>query len=120
MAVEDGAILGSLLTQLNDFLSGQRLEAAERSVHINEVLKLYESAQRERTTTNVKGAINNRHFYHMPEGPEQMERDDILANHTWTNETSKYLWCDMLYNRQMLDFDVLENARKAFKKWRVD
>lgn len=117
MAVEDGAIIGSLLGRLNRQLAEGVISPALQRESISEVLRLYEKCQKHRTTTNVQGAINNRHFYHMPDGPEQRARDAELARHTWTNEKSENLWCDMSYNRDLLATDVLAIANAVFDEW---
>ncbi|KAJ4352591.1 uncharacterized protein N0V89_007940 [Didymosphaeria variabile] len=117
MAVEDGAIIGRLLGQLNRQLSQGVIPASLQRESISSVLGLYEKSQKRRTTTNVKGAINNRSFYHMPDGPEQEARDAELARHTWTDETSDYMWCNMAYNKELLGTDSLSNADALFDDW---
>lgn len=117
MAVEDGAIIGSLLGRLNRKLNEQVIPSSLQRQSISDVLGLYEKCQKRRTTTNVQGAISNRNFYHMPDGPEQEARDAELARHTWTDEKSEHLWCNMPYNRELLDTDVLRNASALFDDW---
>lgn len=117
MAVEDGAILGRVLGRLNQEVVKGRVPDAARSQSITEALRVYERSQKRRTTTNVQGAVNNRHFYHMVDGPQQQRRDSILANHTWTDEASEYAWCDMGYNDKLLNVDVLGDVDKAFNSW---
>lgn len=117
MAVEDGAIIGRLLGQINQKLDQAVIPASLQRESISSVLGLYETSQKSRTTTNVKGAINNRYFYHMSDGPEQEARDSELARHTWTNETSNYLWCNMAYNRELLSTNTLQNANAVFNSW---
>lgn len=117
MAVEDGAIIGSLVGRLNRKLNEQVIPSSLQRASISDVLSLYEKCQKRRTTTNVQGAISNRAFYHMPDGPEQEARDAELARHTWTDEKSEHLWCNMPYNRELLDTDVLRNASALFDNW---
>lgn len=117
MAVEDGAIIGRLLGRLNRNLSQGVIPASQQRDSISRVLELYEKAQKRRTTTNVKGAIDNRNFFHMPDGPEQEARDLELARHTWTEETSDYMWLNMAYNRELLHTDSLKNANALFDDW---
>jgi salicylate hydroxylase len=57
MAVEDGAAIGILIGSL----SQSRLQ--DREAHIPEILRLYEAMRKRRTTTNVQGAIENRHLF---------------------------------------------------------
>lgn len=128
MAVEDGALLGQILGRLNQSLTGGRIPLSLRSrsssssAHastsiITQALQVYEQCQKRRTTTNVKGALNNRHFYHMPDGMEQRRRDGLLARHTWTDEKSEYTWCDMGYDDKLLNVDVLGDADRAYDRW---
>ena len=55
MAVEDGAVLGTLLTRLHD----SELPGPDRE-HLSAILKLYETLRKSRTTLQVQGAIKNR------------------------------------------------------------
>ncbi|KAK5053696.1 hypothetical protein LTR84_001657 [Exophiala bonariae] len=117
MAVEDGAIIGQLLGRLNQNLRDGNINRHNLQGRITSVLQLYEHCQKKRTTINVQGALNNRHFYHMSDGEEQRLRDHLLAHHTWTDEKSVYKWCDMSYSEELLDANVLENAEKTFDDW---
>ena len=59
MAVEDGLVLGLLLGGLN---ASHRIIEKDKRSHINSILQLFESLRKERTTTNVKGAVANRYM----------------------------------------------------------
>lgn len=113
MAVEDGAVLGVLLGNLNR--SGLQKPAS----HIPDIFRLYEALQKTRTTTNVKGAIANQQMYHMPDGPEQRARDAELAIADW-KKSSSFLWADMEYQKSLLAFDSMGAAEKAFDRWIKD
>ncbi|KPI37152.1 3-hydroxybenzoate 6-hydroxylase 1 [Cyphellophora attinorum] len=125
MAVEDGAIIGSLLGRLSRHLtdhdsnqcSSSSLPQQNKLIH--DVLALFEKCQKHRTTVNVQGAVDDRRFYHMPDGQEQRERDAELVRHTWTDEASKHLWMDMAYNRNLLGTDVLAAANAMFDDYVV-
>jgi salicylate hydroxylase len=110
MAVEDGAILGVMLGQLNRAMLDESIAETDLATAVPEVLQRYESSQKRRTTINVQGAVDNRRFFHMEDGPEQEERDELLKRHTWMEETSEYKWCDMPYNRALMDVDVVREA----------
>jgi salicylate hydroxylase len=75
MAVEDGAIIGQLLGRLNQISRNSNITRHNLQGRINSALQLYEHCQKKRTTINVQGALNNRHFYHMSDGEEQRLRD---------------------------------------------
>jgi salicylate hydroxylase len=117
MAVEDGGIIGHLIGRLNHELLNGVIPPSRRHESINAVLGLYEQSQKHRTTVNVKGAISNRAFFHLPNSSEQEDRDKELARHTFTNEESGYMWCDMPYNKQLLDADVISDASDRFDSW---
>jgi salicylate hydroxylase len=117
MAVEDGAIIGNLIGRLNRKLLKGVIPHSRRHEGINAVLNLYEQSQKRRTTVNVKGAISNQNFFHLPDGSEQEDRDKELAEHTFTNEKSGYMWADMPYNKQLLDADVIHDASDRFDRW---
>ncbi|KAF1813356.1 FAD/NAD(P)-binding domain-containing protein [Eremomyces bilateralis CBS 781.70] len=117
MAVEDGAILGRFLGKLFLLLQNGSISPASEAESISRVLKLYETIRKHRTTQNVQGAISNRHFYHLPDGPEQQKRDEEMAKHSFTTETSEYKFLDMKYNADLLEVPVLREAGKAFDSW---
>ncbi|KAH8819142.1 putative salicylate hydroxylase, partial [Xylogone sp. PMI_703] len=74
MAVEDGAVIGLLLAKLlNRRLLA--LDLSERNSQMASLLKLYESLRKERTETNVLGAVQSQEFYHLSDGEIQIERD---------------------------------------------
>lgn len=113
MAVEDGAVLGCLLGRLN------RADIRDSSKQlVSSILRLYETLRKSRTTVNVQGAVSNRYWYHLPDGPEQRARDAELAAFNWGDETQ---W-DMIssdYQLDLLGFDMLQDAQDAFEDWLV-
>ncbi|GAB1214043.1 hypothetical protein ATERTT37_003200 [Aspergillus terreus] len=110
MAVEDGALLGLLLGEYNK-------HPAASGKSISGVLALYESIRKPRTTLNVNGATNNRYFYHLPDGPEQAERDASFVDYDWISGDSKYSWANVKQQKDLLACDVLAEGRAAFKSW---
>lgn len=113
MAVEDGAVLGKLLGLLN---SSSELSSNAKAL-IPEVLHLYESLRKSRTTVNVKGAISNQRMYHLPDGPEQEARDSELERVQWGDKTN---WnnTDVEYQNNLLGFDVVRECEAAFESWK--
>lgn len=114
MAVEDGMVIGELLGKLHRDFSG-----TDTIARIAAVLKLYESLRKPRTTLNVKGAVANRELYHMPDGPEQVERDKELRATTWDRPT-KYNWTDYDYRQSLLGFDVIKDCHGQYDVWRAE
>lgn len=117
MAVEDGAIIGFLLGRLQTL--GISSVQEERVAQLTSVLQLYETLRKQRTETNVRGAVLTKHFYHLHDGPEQQERDSELAKlpeMAWQGP-SKYIWADAEYQKSLLGFDVLQDAQMQFDEW---
>jgi len=66
MAIEDGAVLGNLLSRIS---------------HISQLKPLLEAYQdlRLSRTAEVQGSSQlNRHIFHLPDGPEQRARDENM------------------------------------------
>ncbi|KAL3300740.1 salicylate hydroxylase [Colletotrichum asianum] len=114
MAVEDGAVLGKLLGLLNASSNGTT--PAEL---IPEVLQLYETLRKSRTTVNVQGARSNQKWYQIPDGPEQEARDAEMAGAKLTDGLSPtgWRWIDPEYQKELLGHDVVAEAVKAFAEW---
>jgi len=119
MAVEDGAVLGFLLSEYARKIKEQTRDSNHipKTATIPALLKLYESIRKERTTVNVRGAYANRHFYHMPDGEEQRSRDDEMRTFDHVHGKSTYSWLDSKYNLDLLAFDAMEAASSQFEQW---
>ncbi|PPJ52452.1 hypothetical protein CBER1_10380 [Cercospora berteroae] len=117
MAVEDGAVLGYLLSAYQRDLQADdgKLDAEP----VNSVLKLYERMRKRRTTLNVAGADQNRIFYHMHDGPEQQERDAEMAGFDFDKGRSSHGWLDSEYNKDLLGYDAVEDAAAIYRQWRL-
>lgn len=117
MAVEDGAVLGFLLGALNTRLAAGNTSSLISSDPLQSLLKLYESLRKSRTTLNVQGAQYNRIFFHLPDGPEQKERDEDLQIFDWERGTTKWRWADIRYQKDLLGFDAVRDAEEKFEAW---
>jgi salicylate hydroxylase len=118
MAVEDGLVIGTLLGRLNT--CGHLLSPSSRQKNIHGVLQLYEKLRKERTTINVKGAIEFRDFYHLPDGEEQIDRDQVLRDFDRTGDwpaSCKWHWGNEEYQQYLLGFDVVDDANQRFDAW---
>ncbi len=117
MAVEDGAVLGLLLSRLQN--SGISLVPQERSAQLTDLFHLYEDLRKKRTEVNVAGAVHTRHFYHLPDGESQLKRDKELSElpaSGWQGACS-FNWGDAAYQKSLLGFDVLADADRRFDDW---
>lgn len=63
MAIEDAAVLGSLLSRL------------EHPAQLMTLLRAYEMLRHARTAETQASSRLNQHIFHLPDGPEQQERD---------------------------------------------
>jgi len=63
MAIEDGAVLGNLLSRVS------------RISQLKPLLKAYQDLRFSRTTEAQRSSRLNQHIFHLPDGPEQRERD---------------------------------------------
>ena len=113
--MEDGAIIGTLL----GLYQGARSQLLQHTT-LSETLKLYESLQKERTTTLHLGSISNQHLYHLDDGPEQEERDRFLKAAQWkekpNGETEPFIWMDVRYQKAILCRDAIGDARKRWEE----
>ncbi|KAF5242940.1 hypothetical protein FANTH_8436, partial [Fusarium anthophilum] len=113
MAVEDGAVLGKLLGLLNQSQS----HVTDFRSSVPEILKVYETLRKTRTSANVQGAVSNRHSYHLPDGPEQEARDHWVSSSRSTPSPYVYAFADPKYLQTMLAFDCVADSIRAFKTW---
>lgn len=113
MAVEDGLVLGTLLGRLS---TTDAIPSRQKRDHIHQILVLFEKLRKTRTTINVKGAVANRKFFHMHDGPDQEQRDRDLAEIDWI-KPCKWHWGDLSYQQKMLAFDMVKDTNDAFSRW---
>lgn len=119
MAVEDGAVIGLLLGLLNSHSTVQNRDTTHPAKKaVPAILEIYERLRKQRTTVNVQGAVQIRWFNHLPDGPEQERRDKELSRIDWSPpKPSPYIWCDSVYQKELLAHDSLGEARSAFELW---
>ncbi|KAK1973092.1 FAD/NAD(P)-binding domain-containing protein [Colletotrichum sublineola] len=116
MAAEDGAVLGKLL----GLLKASAGDGMKQKVP--EILRLYESLRKTRTTVNVEGAVSNRKWYHVEDGPEQEARDAELRGMPLREGLSPtgWRWIDKDYQMDLLGRDSVAEAVEAFKQWELN
>lgn len=110
MAVEDGAVLGKLL----GLLGSNSKNIGWVRENIPEMLKLYETLRKSRTTLNVQGAVANKLWYHLADGPQQEARDTALATGP---DTTGWSWISADYQEALVGFDSLADSKKMFQEW---
>ncbi|KAF2650857.1 FAD/NAD(P)-binding domain-containing protein [Lophiostoma macrostomum CBS 122681] len=127
MAVEDGAIIATLLglQQTHLHQDHPRNPPSCSQPTIPQTLKLYERLQKTRTTTLHLGSISNQHMYHLADGPEQEERDRVLRSARWEerpmgedeDEEERFIWIDVRYQKAMLGRDAIGCAIRAWEEF---
>ncbi|KAL8950946.1 MAG: hypothetical protein Q9222_003036, partial [Ikaeria aurantiellina] len=105
-AIEDGAVLGHLLSYL------------EKSAQLPDILRLYEYLRKHRTTTIVSGSTALRDIFHMPDGPEQQERDRQLTQEE-PFEGYPNPWADPVFQPYLFDYDAYREVDEAWRKYEV-
>ncbi|KAK1495501.1 hypothetical protein CCUS01_13382 [Colletotrichum cuscutae] len=115
MAVEDGAVLGKLLGQLES--SGLYHDGTRDTVL--GMLEIYENLRKSRTTINVQGARSNQRAYHLPDGPIQESRDAWLRSGPRGASPDGFTLADTAYLEVILGFDALEESVDAFEHWKA-
>lgn len=150
MAAEDGLCLGTLLGRLNTLrqqLQTIDTEDNDRSngftyrprdpppITVPDVLALYESLRKRRTTFNIQGALDNRSLYHLADPLTCAERNEWLKSLTWEKPKHEYkfdtvpgaqndrerngvgwLWGDMKYQTGLLGWDTHTEAVREFRR----
>lgn len=109
MGIEDAAILGGIL-------SSPQYNTVET---LPQALKLYEDIRIPRTTMVSERSVDSRWFTQMPDGPEQVERDEWLLAHPgiWPkhiNIRSRKEFLDELFGYD--SYKVLEAKLKETEK----
>lgn len=108
-AMAIGILVGSL--------SQSRFE--DRKAHVPQILQLYEEMRKRRTTTNGQGAIENRHLFQMADerDVETQDKELLDADLTDINNDCRWGYANLRYQKQLMGFDTIKDAREQFQKW---
>ena len=108
MAVEDGAVLGALF------------EKIEGSHQIPDLLIVYETIRKPRTTKVVQGSSHfGRTVFHLQDGPHQQERDrQMLEFDNKRFEGYPNRWADPVFQNFLFGYDAFAEADKAWSKYK--
>lgn len=120
MALEDGITLGVLLGSLNELVqssSTQHQSIKQRNHCVPELLLLFETLRKPRTTLNQKGSQSNQYWYQASTPEDRERRDKVMLAATGEGEC-EWKGADLNYQKQLLGFDAKKNATDAFDKWR--
>ena len=84
-----------------------------------DLLRVYEAMRKRRTTVNIQGAIENRRLFQMADEREVEERNRELQEADLTDISKECRWgyADLRYQRQLMGFDTIRDAREQFEVW---
>lgn len=112
IAVEDAAILGTLLGRLTQHASWQ---GRFRNHHIPAILTAYAAIQRPRAALVVAQSREQGSFNHLAPGTAaQRERDAEYAAFDWGACVSRSGWVDAAFNRELLGRRAVDVAEDMF------
>ena len=104
-AVEDGAVLGALFEKIED------------KSQLPDLLVIYETIRKARTTQVVKGSTAYGHIFHLHDGPRQQERDRQLLNHA-PFEGYPNRWADPVFQPFLYGYDAHEQVEGAWATYK--
>lgn len=100
-AIEDGAVLGKLFEFIQD------------KSQLADLLQVYESIRKSRTTQVVKGSTALRDIFHMEDGSQQQERDrQLLSEEPFEGYPNR--WADPVFQPFLFGYDAAEEAVRAW------
>ena len=103
-AVEDGAVIGSLFSRITS------------KSQLPDVLAIFESLRKPRTTRVVKGSTALRDIFHMHDGPRQQERDrQLLEEEPFEGYPNR--WADPVFQPWLFGYDAEAEVERAWKRY---
>lgn len=106
MAVEDGACLGALFSRLTS------------PSQIPDILTIFETIRKDRTTRIVKGSSHYQKIFHMHDGPLQQERDRQLVEYQAEPfEGYPMKWRDPSFQPWLWGYDVESAVEEAWERY---
>ena len=103
-AVEDGAVLGALFSKIT------------HKSQLADLLLIYETLRKSRTTRVVKGSTDARDIFHMPDGDRQRERDRQLTQHE-PFEGYPNRWADPVFQKFLFGYDAYKEVDQAWERY---
>jgi hypothetical protein len=106
-SIEDGGVLGRLL------------ECMDSKDHLRHRIKLYEQLRKIRSEAIVRETFHQRDAFHMPDGPEQEERDKLFASQLGKRLPASFQ-ADGLVGKSSRGSMVMTPTRKLMRLWLPD
>ncbi|EED23092.1 salicylate hydroxylase, putative [Talaromyces stipitatus ATCC 10500] len=104
-AVEDAGALGAILSSISSKLD------------IPAALQAYQSSRKERAEQVQQSGKLNRIALHLPDGPEQLQRDEMFRLAMQGNSESPDRWIDEKTRKILWEHDAEEAALKTFQEY---
>jgi salicylate hydroxylase len=104
-SIEDGGVLGRLLGSV------------ESKLQLPQAIKLYEQLRKARSEAIVRETFHQRNAFHMPDGPQQRERDEIFASQLGKEVTCKFpsRWTCAEVQPWLYGYDAYKEADAALE-----
>jgi salicylate hydroxylase len=104
-SIEDGGVLGRLLGSV------------ESKLQLPQAIKLYEQLRKARSEAIVRETFHQRNAFHMPDGPQQRERDEIFASQLGKEVTCKFpsRWTCAEVQPRLYGYDAYKEADAALE-----
>ena len=108
-SLEDGAVLGYLLGKVS---------AEKKEEQLPKVAELYQKLRKERGETIQKETFKQRHDFHLPDGPEQEKRDELMLSMLGGELKADFpsRWTCPRVQRWLYGYDSYKEVEEAFKK----
>ncbi|MCJ1364519.1 hypothetical protein MMC16_003630 [Acarospora aff. strigata] len=103
-AVEDGAVLGALFTKITN------------KSQLSDLLLIFETLRKPRTTRVVKGSTQLRDIFHMHDGDRQRERDRQMTQHE-PFEGFPNRWADPVFQKFLFGYDAYKEVDAAWETY---
>ncbi|KAL2002286.1 hypothetical protein VTN02DRAFT_264 [Thermoascus thermophilus] len=104
MSLEDGAVLGECLARI------------QKKSDVKLALRVYEACRKKRTSKIVERGNLQQYLYHLPDGPEQEERDRIMRMNP-TPPGDPLVWRDPELSPWLLGYDHIKDVDA---NWRIE
>jgi salicylate hydroxylase len=104
MALEDAAVLGRLLSHYPINNHPRTRSLPFKTAFLQHALDVYQAIRGPRTEKVVQRATTQQYLYHLPDGPEQIERDRKMREQ---EEGEALAWRDKGFAPWLLGYDYI-------------
>ncbi|RVX74753.1 hypothetical protein B0A52_01030 [Exophiala mesophila] len=105
-ALEDGAVLGGILSKV------------QSKSELSSALKIYQDLRKPRSWAMVKGSLKQRYWNHLPDGPEQEDRDKLLQEQFDEPQPGyPFYWLDPSLQSTVYSYDADEEVKAAWGRY---